>query len=216
MKNNCRLSLFFNNHDNPRMLSKICPDTRYHEALAQLLAVLLLTLPGTPFLYQGDEMGLANAEFTSLSQITDVEVRGYCREHPELSEKELLKRVIPGTREHARILLPWNKEKPACHADIRQEINEKVREAYKQLLRLRKSDLCFAYGSYELLSREKDLFLYRRAYKDRSYIIEANLGKTKRRAKYKGIGKKLLFSNSKEEIPGKNLPPYGVRIWKER
>ena len=73
--NNCWMSIFYNNHDNPRMISKITKDASRHTALSKLLAVMQLTLRGTPFIYQGDEMGLANYDFTSMEQITDVEAK---------------------------------------------------------------------------------------------------------------------------------------------
>ena len=212
---NCQLSLFYNNHDNPRMISKVCPDPAYQEALAQLLAALQLTLPGTPFLFQGDEMGLANYEFTSLTQITDVEAQGFCREHPEMTEEELLRKLTPGTREHARIPLPWNETVPACYAGLRQEPHPAVLAAYQTLLRIRKGDRCFAYGDFELLNGKKDRFVYRRRLEGRSYVVEANLGRKTIRAFFPGIGKKLLFSNFSEAVPGNKLPAYGVRIWKE-
>ena len=63
------------------MISKITNDKKYHEALAILLATMQMTLKGTPFIFQGDEMGLTNVNFTSMDQITDVEAKGYYQEY---------------------------------------------------------------------------------------------------------------------------------------
>ncbi|MDO5121258.1 MAG: alpha-amylase family glycosyl hydrolase, partial [Erysipelotrichaceae bacterium] len=71
--NNCWPTVFYNNHDNPRMISKIDPEGNYRESIAVLLAVIQMTLRGTPFIYQGDEMGLGNVPFRSMEDITDVE-----------------------------------------------------------------------------------------------------------------------------------------------
>jgi len=79
--NNCWMSIFYNNHDNPRMISKITNDKSYHTALSKLLAVLQFTLKGTPFVFQGDEMGLANYDFTSIDQMTDVEAKGIMKKN---------------------------------------------------------------------------------------------------------------------------------------
>lgn len=69
---NCWMSLFYENHDNPRMISKVDKSGRYREQIAKLLAVIQMTLKGTPFLYQGQELGRVNQEFTSVSQLKDV------------------------------------------------------------------------------------------------------------------------------------------------
>ena len=65
---NSRMSLFYNNHDNPRMISKVNPDPKYRKPLAKLLATMQLTLLGTPFIYQGDEYGLTNYPFKKMEE----------------------------------------------------------------------------------------------------------------------------------------------------
>jgi oligo-1,6-glucosidase len=67
------MSLFLENHDNPRMISKVDPDPKYRNVLAKLLAVPLLTLRGTPFIYQGQELGMINRDFRSIGELRDVE-----------------------------------------------------------------------------------------------------------------------------------------------
>ena len=109
--NNCWMSLFYNNHDNPRMVSKISLDPKYTVAIEKLLAVMQLTLKGTPFIYQGDEMGLVNYKFTSMDQITDVEAKGYYVEYLEkMSEKDAFAKILSGTREHTRVLMPGDEK----------------------------------------------------------------------------------------------------------
>lgn len=75
--NNCWMSLFYNNHDNPRMVSKIDPAGIYRKEIEILLAVLQFTMKGTPFIYQGDEMGLVNYLFRSIDDIQDIESKNY-------------------------------------------------------------------------------------------------------------------------------------------
>ena len=123
--NNCWMSIFYNNHDNPRMVSKVSGDVKYHAAIQKLLVTMQLTLKGTPFIFQGDEMGLVNYDFTSMSQITDVEAKGYYAEQIlKKSYKEVFDTIVAGTREHCRILLPWNEKLPSYHEGLKQEINE--------------------------------------------------------------------------------------------
>lgn len=198
------------------MISKVSRDPAYHTALSILLAVLQLTLPGTPFLYQGDEMGLANYDFTALSQITDVEAKGYIRENRgRMSEEEMLKSLNAMTREHARVLLPWNEKLSDCHEGVRQQhVKEETEQAYRFLLRLRRESAVFPYGSFELISKKKDCFLYRRRLEQESYVIEANLGRKMHKAEYTSSSARLIFEG-KKDADLKVIGPYGVRIWKE-
>ncbi len=211
---NCRLSLFFNNHDNPRMTSKVSRDPKYHRSLSKLLAVLQLTLPGTPFIYQGDEMGLSNYVFTELGQITDVEAKGFIRENREkMSEEELLRTLNAMTREHTRVLLPWNDKLLPEHEGLQQQsVRQDVLRDYKFLLQLRHREKCFAYGRFEVLGKKKDSFVYRRSLDGVSYVIEANLGRKERKAQYQSEEDRLIY-DSCPNAP-KMLAPYGVRIWK--
>lgn len=174
--NNCWMSLFYNNHDNPRMISKITKDSKRHGALSKLLAVMQLTLKGTPFIYQGDEMGLANYDFTSMDQITDVEAKGYYREHIRTeSEEQVFAAILAGTREHARVLLPWS-EPSGAHAGLHQDIDEEVFAAYRTLLALRRQEKAFVYGKFRLLNRSGNHFAYWRALGGRVYLVDCNLG----------------------------------------
>lgn len=87
----CWMSLFFENHDNPRMISKINEDPEYRFAIGKLLGMIQFTLRGTPFIYQGQELGAINGSFTDISQIQDVESRNlyeeFCR---TMGEEEAL------------------------------------------------------------------------------------------------------------------------------
>lgn len=212
--NNCWMSIFYNNHDNPRMISKITKNAAYHKPLAILLAVMQFTLKGTPFIFQGDEMGLANYAFTSMDQITDVESRGYYDEHiQKKSHEEVFKTILAGTREHTRVLLPWNEKLPSYHSGLTQEINEEVQKAYRTLIQLRKSDETFVYGEFELLNRQKNRFTYRRTLGDTEYIIDCNLSAKPKRPYSIGKGYKRVFSTYRE-YPVK-LGPYEANIWKK-
>ena len=102
------MSLFFENHDNPRMVSKVNPDPAVRAPLAKLLATLQLTLKGTPFIYQGQELGLANVDFASITEINDVESRNLYQELcGKMPSEEAWKRILAGTRDHARAPMPW-------------------------------------------------------------------------------------------------------------
>ena len=214
--NNCWMSLFYNNHDNPRMVGKVSMDPQYTEKIQILLAAMQLTLKGTPFIFQGDEMGLTNYPFASVEEITDVEVKGYAQELRDKgkTEEEILKTVLAGTREHARILLPWNTYPEDLRAEMRQPINEKITAVYKELIALRKQDKTLIYGDFAVLEDKKDKFTYSRTMDGTTYIIDCNLSKGPHMA-YKGIEKASpIFVSTGEKTPGPVLTPYEVRIWK--
>ncbi len=211
---NCWMSLFYNNHDNPRMISKITRDASRHTALARLLAVMQFTLKGTPFIYQGDEMGLVNYGFTSMEQITDVEARGYYDEHVKKEPAEkVFATILAGTREHARVMLPWNEKLPACHAGLRQEPKEEVLSAYRKLLRLRREEKAFVYGAFRVLDRHKDRFVYARKLGERVYMVDCNLGgKPCRAFSLKGKWKLVYDTVRAEERTVRTLQGYEARI----
>ncbi len=214
--NNCWMSLFYNNHDNPRMISKISQDTSCHTALAKLLAVMQLTLKGTPFLYQGDEMGLSNYAFTSMEQITDVEAKGYYEEHIKREPRErVFAAILAGTREHGRVLLPWNETLPACHVGLQQTPKKEVLLAYKELLALRHREKAFVYGEFTLLCKRKDRFVYERTLGNRAFIVDCNLGAKSCRAYLPKGRKRLIYDTAGEKTVAQRrvLAGYEACIW---
>ncbi len=206
--NQCRMSLFYNNHDNPRMASKVTTDPQMREAVQTLLAAMQMTLKGTPFLFQGDEMGLVNYRFTSMDQITDVESRNL---YTELLEKGKTKEeafavILAGTREQCRVLLPWNGDGAAgagrtlgrrdalpegvdpdkIPTFLPQQIHPEITEVYRQLIALRREHKALIYGDFELLNGKKDRFVYHRWDETDSFVIECNLGEKEKKAVFAG------------------------------
>ncbi|MCM1135070.1 MAG: alpha-glucosidase [Clostridium sp.] len=214
--NNCWMSLFYNNHDNPRMISKITKDKSCHTALSKLLAVMQLTLKGTPFIFQGDEMGLANYEFISMEQITDVEAKGYYGEHiKKEAEEKVFADILAGTREHSRVPLPWNKTMPPWHEGLRQKPKKEVFNAYRRLLRLRREEKAFVYGGFRVLCRRKNRFVYERALEGKVYVVDCNLGK-KPCLPFLLKGKwKVVYDTAGNGKGGKLLQGYEARIIKK-
>ncbi len=229
--NNCWMSLFYNNHDNPRMVSKISKDKSYHKEIKKLLAVMQFTLRGTPFVFQGDEMGLENYEFDSIEQINDVESRNlYVELCKKMSEKEAFDIIKAGTRDHARILLPFEENKRAFEnkADssdnsiysvfAQQQADKEIFEVYKTLIQLRKNNKELVYGDFELLNRKKGRFVYKRG----NYLIDCNLSCKDQKA-YKAVGKyELVFDtlavgigDGEKTLNKKHvLEPYQARVYR--
>lgn len=209
---NCRVSLFFNNHDNPRMISKVNKDPAYSVSLAKLLAVIQFTLPGTPFMFQGDEMGLTNIDFKSMEEIEDVEAKGYYAELTKnKSEKEAFDIIVSGTREHTRKMIPWEGEN-----DYGQAINEDVYGFYKKLLAFRKKESTLIYGDFKVLRSSKNVFTYTRSLTEngvtKTILIDLNLSASA--VKQYNIKKKRLTTEFETgEASKTGIPPYGFFIY---
>ena len=208
----CWMSLFYNNHDNPKMASKICRDKKYIVLVQQLLAVMQLTLRGTPFIFQGEEMGLCNYDFTSIDEITDVEAKGFYRQFCEkMSPDEAFRTILAGTREHARILLPWNDTQDRLVRS--QSCNEEIRSLYKWLIKFKKGSDALIYGDFAAIRRSKGCFTYSRG---GEIIIDINLTRGEIKA-YRPSGE---YSQVEWPRIGRAsddagmLAPYEVRIWK--
>lgn len=212
-------ALYLENHDQPRSIPRFGSEAYWKES-GKLLATLLLTLKGTPFIYQGDEMGLANYAFTSMEQITDVEAKGYYAEHIGKEPREkVFATVLAGTREHGRVLLPWNKKMPPWHEGLRQEPKEEVLLAYRTLLRLRHGEKALVYGGFRVLCRRKNRFVYARGLGKRVYVVDCNLGSRPCRP-FRLRGKWQLVYDTAETVKdmaadsGEMLWGYEARIWR--
>lgn len=221
--NNCWMSIFYNNHDNPRMISKVNPNPGYAQDIAILLAVMQFTLKGTPFLFQGDEMGLVNYAFTSIDEISDVEAKGYYQELlATKTPEEAFATILAGTREHTRILLPWNftpeNTTTAGYPEhLRQTPDKVITEIYKTLIGLRKSESTLIYGDFKVLDTGKQHFTYARISTKKEFLIDCNLGESPRKAYKSSFSDyRLVFSSStarNKSIDNTRLAPYEARIW---
>ena len=213
--NNCWMSLFFNNHDNPRMISKVSSEERYILPLARLLATLQLTLKGTPFIFQGDEMGLVNYPFASMDEITDVEAKGKYAELLEegMTPERAFQIIVAGTREHTRVLLPWNKFKEGTRPELIQKIRPEITRFYKKMIALRKAEPALVYGDFTVLNKQKDRFVYKRSYEGIEFIIDCNLGDKFRQA-WNVKGYELIMPIRTKNV--RLLQPYAIRIYKKQ
>ena len=207
--NNCWMSLFYNNHDNPRMVSKVDPTGEHRRAVAKLLAVMQFTLKGTPFVYQGDEMGLANIDFASMDEIQDVESKGMYKQLLDegKTEAEAFRIVKAGTRDHARALLPWDGPN-----EYGQTVDDEIEDVYRRLIALRHQEPTLVYGDMTVLDRRKDRFVYERKSSDAVFVIDCDLGDKPTKAWHADNTWMLVYPDKLEDA---KLPPYGARIWKK-
>ncbi len=229
--NHCQPSLFYENHDNPRMISKINPDPKYRDVLGKLLAVIQLTLRGTPFIYQGQELGMINQNFQSIADLRDVEsLNLYDELCSTMNKEKAFARVLAGSRDHARTPMQWDAQKYAgftegkpwimmdedyknCNVKKQLQDENSVLRFFQNLIALRKKYKVIYYGDIQFTNqKEKDLFTYYRKDASETLYIEINLSSfKKKRVTYpKGI---RLLSNYTEEASS-FFRPYEASIWR--
>ena len=233
----CWPAVFLENHDNPRMVSKVDPDPAVREVLAKLLGTIQLTMRGTPFLYQGQELGLTNVDFASIEEINDVESRTLyeelCR---SMTPDEAWQRILAGTRDHARAPMPWSGAENGGFttgtpwlrmASGWQEVNAEAQMAdehsvlryFQSLIRLRRENPALVYGDFRpVFLKDKhwqDLFCYFRIGHRQKFYIECNLtGHTvPRAAKVEGVLCKRVGNYA--STSGR-LRPYEVNVYEIR
>ncbi len=230
--NNCQMSLFFENHDNPRMVSKVDPNPEYREVLAKLLAVMQMTLRGTPFIFQGQELGMVNKNFTSIDQLRDVESLNLYSELLEsMTEADAFKKIMDGTRDHSRTPMQWNSTKyggfsdtepwigydddyKICNAEAQEGDKESVLTFYREIIKLRKEHESLVYGDIEIVNkRAKDLFTYYRKNETGTIYIECNLSSKEKKRKGRHPYAVKLVSNYPDIRKG-ILRPYEAIVWK--
>ncbi len=193
--NNGWTSLYFCNHDQPRIVSRYGDDGIYRKESAKMLGTMLHTLKGTPFIYQGEEIGMTNINFKDLNDFDDIETRGYIKDlkkDGDFSEEELLRIANYRSRDNARTPMHWNDDKYAGFSesepwikmnDNYPEINvekdlqseDSVFNYYQKLISLRKEYPVFVDGKYKLLlEKDQDVYAYLREGKDNNLLVLLN------------------------------------------
>lgn len=187
-------SLFWNNHDTPRIVSRWGNDQDYRYQSATMLAILLHLMKGTPYIYQGEELGMTNCPVSSLKAIDDIESRNAYAELQAAgwAEEDIFRSINARGRDNARTPMQWSAEDQAGFTTSQpwlavnpnyQEINAAAALAdpnsifytYQKLIALRKAHPLIIWGDYELVADTADqVFAYSRTYEGEQWLIVAN------------------------------------------
>lgn len=194
-------SLYWDNHDQPRAVSRFGDDREeYRELSAKMLATCLHMMQGTPYIYQGEELGMTNCPFDSLEELRDIEsIQSFCQWTGKgtVSPKQFWRFIQFMGRDNARTPMQWSDEAQAgfttglpwikvnpnyrtVNAKAEIENPDSVFHYYRKLIALRKRYEIIVYGTYELLLPEDErLFMYKRMLDGRQLLVVCNFSSQK-------------------------------------
>lgn len=207
-------SLFWNNHDLPRIVSNWGNDGKYRLKSAKAFAILLHLMKGTPYIYQGEELGMTNYPFESIEEVNDIESRNMFAERLAAghSENEIMDSIRRVGRDNARTPMQWtagentgftdgkpwlavNSNHEEINADQAMSDPDSVFYTYQKLIELRKQHDWVIYGDFKLIDSEADVFAYLRTYKGKKYLVVANLSDEENQFKTGFVCRDLLIHN---------------------
>ncbi|MFL6560014.1 MAG: glycoside hydrolase family 13 protein [Bacillus sp. (in: firmicutes)] len=235
-------ALFIENHDQPRRVSSWGNDKNYWKESAKMLGALYFLMKGTPFIYQGQEIGMTNVQFPTIHDYNDVGMINYY--HVETakgrSHDEIMQVIWKQGRDNARTPMQWDTTNLGGFTSANQtwlgvnpnytEINveaqlndpDSILSFYKKLIRLRKENPVFVYGTYDLLAaNHPKLFVYTRRLGKQKVIVINNFSEESTRLRLPGSlsysTSELVLNNyevgSKKLRKNFTLSPYETRVY---
>lgn len=214
-------SLYFCNHDQPRIVSRLGSEKdEYREMSAKCIATCLHMMQGTPYVYQGEELGMTNTVFNSVEDFRDLESINAFNELTEkgvISAEELFPKICHKSRDNARTPMQWDDSENAgfttgtpwiavnpnyTKINAKEQISreDSVFNYYKKLIALRKEYEIIVYGDYNLLlPDDEDLFVYERSLNGQKLMVVCNFSENERDFNFEEIDTgKVLVNNYKE------------------
>ncbi|OPJ62536.1 oligo-1,6-glucosidase [Clostridium oryzae] len=191
-------SLYWNNHDQPRVVSRFGNDKEYWEKSAKMLATCLHMQQGTPYIYQGEEIGMTNVKFDNLNDYRDISVfNGYKDEVliKKMKHEDYMEYIYNFSRDNARTPMQWNGENEAgfttgtpwinvnpnyksINVENQIEDDNSILNYYKKLIQIRKENDIVVYGNYDLLLEDhQEIYAYTRTLEDKKLIVICNFTK---------------------------------------
>lgn len=232
-------SLFWQNHDQPRCVSRYGNDGAYRERSAKMLATCLHMMQGTPYVYQGEELGMTNVPFESVEDFRDLDSINAYHELVEdkkvFSKEEMLHYLRYKSRDNARTPFHWDDGRNAgftegkpwimvnpnykeINAKEQQEREDSVFHYYQKLIRLRKENLVIVYGSYDLLLPDsREIFAYTRTLGEEKLLVLCNYSaeeqQVERSEEYRNS--EIMIANCEIQTQENTviLPPYGAVVY---
>ncbi|WP_040206065.1 glycoside hydrolase family 13 protein [Neobacillus jeddahensis] len=235
-------ALFIENHDQPRRVSSWGNDQEYWKESAKMLGTLYFLMQGTPFIYQGQEIGMTNVQFPSIEDYNDVGMVNYYQVESAKgrSHEEIMKVVWEKGRDNSRTPMQWDASNRGGFTaaektwlgvnpnyneiNVEAQVNDpdSILSYYKSLIRLRKENPIFVYGTYELLlANHPKLFVYTRKLGKKTAIVINNFSKKTTRFRVPGTvsySTSILVLSNNDAADQKlqkefTLKPYETRVY---
>ncbi|MGC9152049.1 MAG: glycoside hydrolase family 13 protein [Microbacter sp.] len=189
------LAFFLGNHDVPRMVSKFGNDSpKYRNVSSKLLTTLILTMHGTPFYYQGDELGMTNIYFDTISEYRDIAaINGFKHIHEIHGNiRQYMKKLAFTSRDNSRTPFQWdttanagfttgnpwiavNPNYKTINVEVEEYDPNSCLNYFRKMVQLRKSNPILIYGSYHLIApNDPNIYAYTRALKDQKILVILN------------------------------------------
>jgi len=229
-------SLFWNNHDLPRIVSRWGNDREYRVESAKMLATLLHGMQGTPYIYQGEELGMTNIKFP-IEDYRDIETRNLYEERRKAGyeERSVMESIYAKSRDNARTPMQWddsenagfthktpwirmNPNYPEINAAAQVGVAGSVFEYYRKLIHLRKSYMVFVEGRFQMLLKEdENIFAYMREDEESQLLVVCNFFDKQVPCKLleEWEEETLLIGNYEGSVKGQ-LRPYEARMYLKR
>ena len=212
-------SLYWENHDQPRSVSRFGNDSdEYREISAKMLATCIHMMQGTPYVYQGEELGMTNCPFNTLDNFRDLESINAFHELTEqgkMTEEDMMAAISYKGRDNARTPMQWDDSAYAGFSttnpwimvnpnytkiNAKDQVNreDSVFKYYQKLIKLRHESELIVYGTYDLiLDDDKDIYAYIRTLGDEKLIVYCNFSENTRKVEIpeEFVNKKVLISN---------------------
>ncbi|MDK2843557.1 MAG: glucan 1,6-alpha-glucosidase [Enterococcus sp.] len=208
-------SLFWNNHDLPRMISRWGNDGQYRVESAKMLAILLHMQKGTPYIYQGEEIGMTNTAITDISQARDIETINMYHERLAngYAKEDIIHSINVKGRDNARRPVQWNNHAFAGFSTVEpwiavndnyEKINveqaladpDSIFYTYQKLIALRKANPIMIWGDFELVDTQEEVFAYLRKYQGEIWLVVTNFSNEAHDFKYDNAkAKEIVIEN---------------------
>ncbi len=232
-------SLFWNNHDLPRIVSRWGNDKEYRIESAKMLATLLHGMKGTPYIYQGEELGMTNVRFDDINDYNDIESLNMYKDRLSkgYSHNEIMESIYAKGRDNARTPMQWddsenagfttgtpwlavNKNYDKINAKQCLQDENSIFNHYKKLIDIRKNNDTIIYGDYKLLCEDdENIFAYVRELNGDKILVVCNFYDKDVEFKFEGdfnYSKVLLsnYNDSSKMIEKLKLRPYEAVMYR--
>lgn len=237
-EHNAWSALFWCNHDQPRVVSRFGDDKNYWKKSAKMLGTVVHMLRGTPYIYQGEEIGMTNAYFDTISQYKDVESINYHKILMDsgLSDEEAMKIVMERSRDNGRTPMPWSDEinggfskgtpwiesiKNYKEINVKNQIDDEdsIFNYYRKLIALRKEHRVIALGkTIPLAENDKNVYMFKRVLENEELLVVTNFYNVECSIEldFEIEGYECILSNNGEKVTlEKNLKlqPYDALVF---